>query len=476
MSVFRSISGRLLIITIFVVMMVEVAIFVPSVARFREDYLLERVRRAEIAAVTVLAAPDGMLSPDLAERLIERTETLNIVMRHEGRREMILSSPELGPVTATYDLREPHIHALITDALAAIFDGEDGVIRVIATAPTDMAAELEVTLHSGPLGREMRAYGWRIFKLSLAISLVTALVIFLAVRRFVVGPLRRVVGDIRRFAENPEDPARIIEPSSGVGEVAGAEQALSDMEREVSTALKTRGRLAALGEAIAKINHDLRNILATTQLMADRLEGSSDPVVARTGSKLIASLDRAIRLCQSTLAYGRAEEPAPEMRNVALRALAEEVAEGLGIWPSGGPLACRIDIPAGEIVRADPEQLFRVLNNLMRNSVEALRAGGGGTVSVTVTRTATRIELCVADDGPGMPAKAIEHIFKPFQGGARRGGSGLGLAIAHELVRAHGGELCLVASTTEGTEFRISLPSDGGGAARADQEVEVSRV
>jgi signal transduction histidine kinase len=250
------------------------------------------------------------------------------------------------------------------------------------------------------------------------------------------------------------------------------------MQEDVLTSLRERSRLASLGEALAKISHDLRNMLSTGYLMADRLEMSRDPLVARTLPKLIGSLDRAINLCQRTLDYGRAEETAPELRQVRLRALAVEVAEGLGLGvsvddasnvdpnlapgnaPVPGSVRCRIEVPERYTVQADPDHLYRVLANLLRNAAEAISASGGpGEIRVEVGETDDQQEIRVQDTGPGMPAKALENLFQPFRGGMRRGGAGLGLAIAEELVRAHGGELELISSTTEGTDFAIRLPT-----------------
>jgi signal transduction histidine kinase len=464
---FRGLSGRLLILTIVVVMLVEVAIFVPSVARFRADYLSERVVRAQIASLSVLAAPDGMVTPELQRELLEKTEALNIVLKREGTRTLILSRDDMAEVSATFDLRGMDAAELIVDALTRMLAGGNGdVIRVIG-APTAMDAEaIEITLDSGPLKAAMIDYGWRIFRLSLIISVITAVMIFATVRRFVVSPLMRVIDNVQEFQANPEDPARIIQPSSRLGEVADAEKALAEMQEDVLTSLRERSRLASLGEALAKISHDLRNMLSTGHLMADRLEMSRDPLVARTLPKLIGSLDRAISLCQRTLDYGRAEETAPELRQVRLRALAREVAEGLGLDLDGsvdgaglGAVPCRIDVPERYTIQVDPEQFYRVLANLMRNAAEAILASGGpGEIGIRVADTDGHQVVIVHDSGPGMPAKALENLFTPFRGGMRRGGAGLGLAIARELVQAHGGDLELVSSTQAGTEFAIRLP------------------
>lgn len=459
MNLLRSLSGRLLVVTLLVVMLAEVAIFVPSIAQFRQSYLLERVHRAEIAALTVFAAPNGMVGDELERLLIQRTGVLNVVMQRNGARQMVLSSPGIPPIAATFDLRDPPLADSIWQALRRLFVSDGGVIRVIANPPDNMGAVMEVTLETAPLAKAMRAYALKILLMSLLISLATGVMVFFAVRRAVVRPIQKLIGNIKRFARAPDDTNRIMAPASRVGEVAEAERAVAEMQRDVAVAFAARSRLASLGEAVAKISHDLRNILGTTQLMADRLETSRDPIVARTAPKLIASLDRAIRLCQSTLAYGKAEEAPPEPRAIVLTELVDEVFEGLGLVDTG-TVAAIVSMDRDLIVEADPEHLYRVLSNLARNAAEAIRASGGpGRLTIAAERAGERIDIRVIDTGPGLPAQARENLFKAFKGGTRTEGTGLGLAIAAELVRANGGTLELASSTTAGTEFRITLPS-----------------
>ncbi|MFK7945795.1 MAG: sensor histidine kinase, partial [Paracoccaceae bacterium] len=430
----------------------------------REAYLLERVHRAEIAALTVLTATDGTIGPDLAAELLDRTGVMNIVLTEDGTRQMILSSPQLEPIDATFDLRDPPAWALITDAMVRIVSNDNKIIRIQAYAPADMGRFLEITLPSGPLTSALRAYGVNILILSFVIAIIAAVMVFFAMRRFVVRPITEVIANVKDFSENPEDASRIIKPASRVGEISRAEHAVAEMEREVHAALKSKARLASLGEAVAKISHDLRNILSTTQLMADRLEMSQDPVVARAAPKIISSLDRAIRLCQSTLTFGRAEEAPPESRMIVLAELAGEVCEGLGLPDAGVQTIVSVDQET--IVEADPEHLYRVLNNLVRNAAEAIRASGkSGEVNIAAVGREDHLVISVADTGPGLPTNTLEKLFKPFQGTTRVGGSGLGLAIAHELVHANGGALTLAHSTTSGTEFHISIPTKAAIAA-----------
>ena len=223
-------------------------------------------------------------------------------------------------------------------------------------------------------------------------------------------------------------------------------------------------RLAQLGGAVAKISHDLRNILTSAQLFADRLEASADPMVARSAPKLVGSISRAVALCESTLKFGKAEEVAPAIRAIDLAALVSDVAEAEGL-DEDGTVACLIEVPDGFHIMADAEQLYRVLSNLVRNARQAIEATGeGGTIEISASETADEWRIRVGDTGPGLPEKAREHLFEAFQGGARKGGTGLGLAIAAELLRGHGGRLELARSDAEGTEFLIHLPKSAVAA------------
>ncbi len=462
---FNTLSGRFLLLTVAFVMLAEVMIFVPSVARFRADFLLMRLKEAQIASLAQLAAPD-MVSPELQAELLKNAEVYNIVLRRDQSRQLVLSSPIPSPIVATYDLREAGPWELIRDATAALFENDGDVIRVIGYPVQDGGILIEITLLSGPLRSVMLDYGYRILGISALISAVTAVLLFAAVRRLMVLPIRRVVRHMQAYAEAPEDARRVIEPTAGVVELRVAEEALQSMQTQLTGALRQKERLAQLGGAVAKIAHDLRNILTTAQLFADRIEGSADPAVARAAPKLVNSIRRAVNLCESTLAFGKAEEAPPRLTRFALRPWLEEMVEGEGLGATG-PVSCLIDVPPGLTIRADSEQLHRVLSNLVRNARQAIEAvGHDGTIELACGETDADWWLRVGDSGPGLPPKAKEHLFSAFQGGARAGGTGLGLAIASELVRGHGGRLDLLNSDSQGTEFVITLPKAIG---RGDQ-------
>ncbi len=453
----NSLSGRFLILTTVFVMLAEVLIFVPSVARFREDYLALRLEKAQIASLALLA--NDMIDARLETELLENAGVFNVVLRRDEARQLVLSSEIPAPVSATYDLRDPPALVLIRDAMLRLLTPGNQVIRVLGNPVREAGLLIEVTMESGPLRAEMIDYGLRILVLSAMISAVTALLLFLAVRRFLVHPIKRVVRAMMSYAEAPEDARRIIQPSASVQELRDAETALAAMQTQLSGALRQKERLAQLGGAVAKISHDLRNILTTAQLFGDRLEASEDPLVKRSAPKLVNSISRAVNLCESTLAFGKAEEPPPVLDRVILANLVGDVVEAERLASGEHDVSFSEDVPATMVVRADPEQLYRVIGNLLRNARQAIiGTGEAGEIAVQAVETDTEWTIRVRDTGPGLPPKARDHLYQPFQGGSRKGGFGLGLAIAAELVRGHGGRLELEGSGPDGTTFAIRLP------------------
>jgi signal transduction histidine kinase len=454
---FNSLSGRFLILTIVFVMLAEVFIFVPSVARFREDYLLARLERAQIASLALEA--DDMISPALEAELLKNAEVYNVVLRRDEIRQLALSSPIPSPIEATFDMRGPSSMSLIGDAMQTLFNPVDRIIRVIGNPVRDGGLLIEVTMDEMPLRAAMLEYGRNVLILSAFISIVTALLLFLSVQVLLVRPIKGVVDHMQSYAKAPEDARQIITPSAGVKELRDAEVALQMMQTQLTGALKQKERLAQLGGAVAKVSHDLRNILTSAQLFTDRIEGSDDPLVKRMAPKLVNSITRAVNLCETTLAFGRVDEPAPALTRVNLARIVSDVIDSERLAAGDFPLSFSEDIPATMTLRADGEQLFRVIFNLVRNARQAIMATNApGEICVRATEDDHVWTIAVTDTGPGLPQKAQEHLFQPFQGGVRKGGSGLGLVIAADLVRGHGGRLVLERTDATGTTFVIHLP------------------
>ncbi len=461
-SLLRSLSGRLLVLTVVFVMISEVLIYVPSVARFQQGYLQGRVEAAYLASLAMTASPDKRMDPDLAMELLHSIGAMAVALKRGDQRELILGAHVPAALGAVYDLRDEDPVTLIADTFNTVLGRAGEALLVIARHPGDPETVLELVLDPRPLRQEIAEFSGRIFMLSLVISLITATLVFLALYVLMVRPMRRLTASMIRFSRRPEDAGRVIRPSGRRDEIGMAEVELARMQREVRAALAQQNRLAALGSAVAKISHDLRNILAGVQLLSDRLSSVDDPTVRRVSPRLIANVDRAIALCARTLQFGKAEEAPPQMRRFVLRDLVEEIAAILGLTGGSG-IAWHNRVPAALTIAADPDQLYRVLLNLMRNAAQAMETAAGGpaeargelTVAAHVAGNVTTIE--VKDTGPGLPESVKAHLFEPFRGG-KAGGTGLGLTIALELVRAHGGDLDLVRSDRQGTTFRLELP------------------
>lgn len=453
----NSLSGRLLVLTIIFVMIAEILIFVPSIARFREDYLNNHLERAQIASLALLA--DDMLESELERELLENAGVYNVVLRRDERRELVLSSEMPMAVTETFDMRNNSAMVLIRDAIARYVSPENAIIRVIGAPVRGAGLLIEITMETQPLRMAMIDYGFRILILSAVISIITASLLFFALRALILKPIKRVVVDMQSYAEAPEDARRIIVPSASVTELREAEEALQKLETDLSQALRQKDRLAQLGSAVSKISHDLRNILTSAQLFTDRIETSEDPAVKRMAPKLVSSITRAVHLCESTLAFGKAEEPSPTLTIVPLREVVQEVIESEVLAVGDFALEFGCSVPLTFSLRADREQLYRVLANLIRNARQAIVAASEpGRIHIAAHEDADKWVIEVSDTGPGLPPKAKEFLFTPFQGGARKGGSGLGLAISSELIRGHGGHLILLRSDENGTCFSICLP------------------
>jgi signal transduction histidine kinase len=320
---------------------------------------------------------------------------------------------------------------------------------------------VEIILDEGPLRAAMWRYSRNILLLSLAISAFSAALVYLTLHYQFVRPMRRITANMTAFREDPEDPNRVIVASRRDDEIGIAERELARMQHDLASTLQQKSRLASLGLAVSKINHDLRNLLASAQLMSDRLSQLADPQVQRFAPKLVRTLERAIAFCQSTLSYGRAQEPPPDRHMIALEPLVEEVRETLGLMPDAS-VGWVDAIERGMTIDADRDQLLRALLNLTRNALQALETRAPNDPSRDQIRITGRREGAVAvievsDTGPGMSEKARAHLFEAFQGSTRTGGAGLGLVIAAELVKAHGGDIRLIDGTI-GATFRINIP------------------
>jgi signal transduction histidine kinase len=451
-------SAKLLVLTILFVMIAEVLIYVPSVANFRLNWLRDKLSDAYTAALVLEATPQ--VPEELARQVLESIGARAVAMKMGQQRRLLMVGDMPPTVDHEIDLRDVSWRGAIVHAFAVLFSDGGDVIRVLGNAPRG-GEFVEVIFDERPLRAAMLQFSGNILVLSLIISAITAALVFLALHYLFVRPLYRIKTNMTAFRADPENPARVIVASRRQDEIGTTERELAGMQRELGSLLQQKNRLAALGLAVSKINHDLRNLLTSAQLFSDRLSGSQDQQVQRFAPKLMRALERAIQFCESTLSYGRAQEAPPDRRPVALEPLVAEVRESLEFAPDT-PIRWIGAVERGLTVDADPDQLVRILLNLARNAVQALesrdaRDPGRDQIRITGRREGAVAVIEVSDTGPGIPDTAREHLFEPFKSTSRSGGSGLGLVIVAELVRAHDGDVRLVEGTI-GATFRVTIP------------------
>ncbi len=451
----RSLSARLLVMTVLFVMVAEVLIYTPSIARFRLTWLDEKLAAGHLATLALVATPQGMVTEELQRELLDHVDAYMVDLRRPATDSYVyMLGSTMPPIDRAVDLRDRGWARLVMDAYESLFQTENRVLQVSGYSPRDTDAFVEIILDEAPLTQALVGFSNRILGLSIVISLITAGLVFLSLRWLMVRPLARFTEKMVAFRGDPADADNVIVPTRRSDEFGVAQRELHDMQIAVRNAITQRSRLAALGTAVTKINHDLRNILSTAALLSERLTMVQDPEAKQTGPRLLDAIDRAADLCQHTLDYTREGGPPLHRSSFDLRQLVDEVETDMAPVENGRSQWVN-KVPDHFDVVADRDQLRRVLVNLGRNAFEA----GAETVTIQAENGAGGIAISLHDDGPGMPMRAREHLFKPFAGTVRAGGTGLGLAIAREIVVAHRGDLRLAVSGDKGTVFEIDLPA-----------------
>ena len=457
-------SAKLLILTVFFVMLAELLIYTPSISRYRKAYLEEHIAAAHLASLALEATPDNMVSRALEKELLFHAGAYSISLKHPERRVLMLRRESLPKVDVVFDLRQGSFPMWISDAFAALFRNDDRIMQVIGVSPKGMDVVVEVTIEEAPMREAMLSFSKRILQLSIVISLLTAGLVYISLLILMVRPLRRITRSLVRFREDPEDETRRLPPSSRGDEIGVALRELALMKEEVRAAFIQKTRLATLGAAVAKVNHDLRNSLSTAMLVSDRLADLDDPEVNKVTPRLFAAIDKAVVLCSQTLNYvsGGSSVIKPSLFH-----LSELVTEVAVIIRDDITVGAEHDVavgnPAFKVINevdfeldleVDRDQLSRVLSNLSMNA----RQIGASYVNVKAQVADASIVIEVSDDGPGFSEIARQKLFQPFAGSSRDGGTGLGLVIVRDIMRAHGGDVALVSGPDEKTTFRLALP------------------
>ncbi|MBP0616184.1 HAMP domain-containing histidine kinase [Jiella sp. KSK16Y-1] len=453
-------------------MLAEVLIFVPSISKFRQDWLTAKTETVAVAGLASEEADIGSgseLGPNQETALLKALDAELIAINDKDASRLLARAETVGVPDVQINLADESMVAMILGAFDTLLAGGDRIMRVQGPVG-DGSVRAEVVMSEQPLRKAMLVYSRNVFLLSLSIAMFAALLVYTAISRYLVQPILRMTQSMVSFGANPTDPDRIIRPSRRRDEIGIAQIELAAMQKRLNETLREQRHLADLGLAVSKINHDLRNILASSQMISDRLATLEDPTVQRFAPLLLRSLDRALHYTKSVLAYGRAVESAPVRREVRLRLLVDDVYETLAL-DAKSQIELVNAVPTNLLAMVDPDQFHRVILNLCRNAVEAL-SGRLDDPEVVVRQIRVGAELLeaerggwgglmifVEDTGPGLPEVARENLFKAFRGSARSGGTGLGLPIAAEIVEAHGGDIRLSALDQPGTRFEIRLPA-----------------
>jgi signal transduction histidine kinase len=230
---------------------------------------------------------------------------------------------------------------------------------------------------------------------------------------------------------------------------------------------RTAERLATIGQFAAGIGHELRSPLGVVETSVFLLRqhfqqqsGSPDPKVLRHLDKISAEVKRSTTTIDDLLELARNRPPHRQL--VALRALIENALAAAHLPPTVG---VTIHAPATDMARLDPDQITRVLTNLLINAGQAIEGIGTGQVDVRAARDGDVTRILIHDTGPGIPVEIRHRVFEAlFTTKAK--GTGLGLALCSRIAEAHGGSVTLEPSTT-GATFLITIPDAARGEETA---------
>jgi len=453
-SFISRLSGKLLVLTILFVLLAEAVIFFPSASNHRHNWLQERAISAGHLALALNGAQENYDRMILSETFMNDTDISVVSTETDGTSQLVLGFPPETTDFELIDLRKP-MPGMQLRATLASFTEKEGYFRVLAKPPPGEFQTLEYLVPKLALQQEMEQYYRNILGLSVLIAIITGILLYSVLRFMIIKPLQCLSDDVEDFQGDPSAPLKVKRTHNRKDEIGDLSRSFTEMQEGVQASLEQRKRLADLGLAVSKINHDLRNVLTSAQLVSDRLAMDKDERVKKMGERLVRAVDRGVRIAENVLEYGSEKDEILDLGTVNLSQIAGEAAKDtLTRFPD---VAFENVIDPGLQVKADADHTYRIFQNLIRNAAQALAGKPDAKVKVEARNGGNKVYTTLSDNGPGLPEKVRETIFTPFSTSGGRGRTGLGLTISKELAEAQGGKIALVNSDEQGTMFELTL-------------------
>ncbi len=350
------------------------------------------------------------------------------------------------------------LDAIGGDALARLqagelLDGAIGDVAYAAKANPPVGNIQRVAIVTRPIASSAAASA-ALFAIASAAGLVVAGAFAALLSRRLAAPLRTVEAATRRIAEG-DLSVRVAVRSRG----AGGDDEVGDLGRSINTmAAELERSRASERQFLLSVSHDLRTPLTSIRGFAEALADGEAPDPARAAEVIAAEARRLERLVRDLLDLAKLEtrQFRLDMRRIDATDVATDTADGFLPAAERAGLTLELDAEEGLFVNADPDRLAQIFANLIENALKYART----RVLVSAHREGEQVILRVGDDGLGIAAEDLPHIFERLftsdRQPTRKIGSGLGLAIVRELVVAMGGSVRAVTSP-DGTTFEITL-------------------
>jgi len=393
-----------------------------------------------------LAARNGAVRRPAVTRLVKGFRLEGIAFMYVGPAGATFGTPPDGVPTAVIDVARLQAGETLSGRIG-------GLAYAAAAAPTGNGTLLAILTRRVD-ATPIRAYRW--FLLSGVVTLLLGTLVSLWVSGALTTPLRRAEQATHRIAAG-DLSTRLPDPG------AGAE--LGDLAASINTMAEGLERSRGLEQQfLLSVSHDLRTPLTSIRGYAEAITDGTAPDAAVAAGVILSESRRLERLVRDLLDLARldARQFSLHLQPLAVTEVVTEAAEGFRREAEDARIAFIVDEdPTAAHALVDPDRLAQVVANLIENALKYARAG----VRVSTHALDGTVAIAVTDDGPGIAADDLPHVFERLYVSAHRplrkeSGSGLGLAIARELVAAMGGTITAESPTAipGGTRMIVRLP------------------